>query len=271
VKSITVEPRPGLPTPRMAETASGMLNAIGLQNPGIDAWLEPRPAVAGRNRSRRSPRSRARRRGVPHPRRAAARAAGDRRHRGEHLLPERRGPRHRLRLPRGRDAGGDRGRSPASRPCRCSPSSPPTSPTSPRSPRRPRPPARRGQRHQHAARHGHRRRDAAPKLGGGHRRAVRAGDQAGRRPRGPPDPPGAARPADHRHGRASARSRTSSSSSSPGRAPSPSAPRRSPTRSPPSSSSSELPVWLAERGHRSVASSAARRAEAVSGSSSGKR
>ncbi len=40
VKSITVEPRSGLPTPRMFETAGGMLNAIGLQNPGIDAWLE---------------------------------------------------------------------------------------------------------------------------------------------------------------------------------------------------------------------------------------
>jgi dihydroorotate dehydrogenase (NAD+) catalytic subunit len=40
VKSITLEPREGLPTPRMAETPSGMLNAIGLQNPGIDAWLE---------------------------------------------------------------------------------------------------------------------------------------------------------------------------------------------------------------------------------------
>src|SRR3712207_7082976 len=39
VKSITVEPRQGLPTPRMAETASGMLNAIGLQNPGIEQWL----------------------------------------------------------------------------------------------------------------------------------------------------------------------------------------------------------------------------------------
>jgi dihydroorotate dehydrogenase (NAD+) catalytic subunit len=39
VKSVTVEPREGLPTPRMAETASGMLNAIGLQNPGIDRWL----------------------------------------------------------------------------------------------------------------------------------------------------------------------------------------------------------------------------------------
>ena len=40
VKSITLEPREGLPTPRMAETPSGMLNAIGLQNPGIDAWLD---------------------------------------------------------------------------------------------------------------------------------------------------------------------------------------------------------------------------------------
>jgi dihydroorotate dehydrogenase (NAD+) catalytic subunit len=40
VKSITVEPRQGLPTPRMAETSNGMLNAIGLQNPGIEAWLQ---------------------------------------------------------------------------------------------------------------------------------------------------------------------------------------------------------------------------------------
>jgi dihydroorotate dehydrogenase (NAD+) catalytic subunit len=38
-KSITLEPRGGLPTPRMAETASGMLNAIGLQNPGVDRWV----------------------------------------------------------------------------------------------------------------------------------------------------------------------------------------------------------------------------------------
>ena len=33
-------PWPGNPTPRIAETASGMLNAIGLQNPGIDTLLE---------------------------------------------------------------------------------------------------------------------------------------------------------------------------------------------------------------------------------------
>ena len=31
---------PGNPTPRIAETASGMLNAIGLQNPGIDVFCE---------------------------------------------------------------------------------------------------------------------------------------------------------------------------------------------------------------------------------------
>ncbi len=40
VKSITREPRNGLPAPRMAETPSGMLNAIGLQNPGVDMWIE---------------------------------------------------------------------------------------------------------------------------------------------------------------------------------------------------------------------------------------
>jgi dihydroorotate dehydrogenase (NAD+) catalytic subunit len=39
-KSVTLEPRAGLAPPRMAETASGMLNAIGLQNPGVDVWVE---------------------------------------------------------------------------------------------------------------------------------------------------------------------------------------------------------------------------------------
>jgi len=39
-KSVTLEPRAGLPTPRMAETPSGMLNAIGLQNPGVATWIE---------------------------------------------------------------------------------------------------------------------------------------------------------------------------------------------------------------------------------------
>jgi dihydroorotate dehydrogenase (NAD+) catalytic subunit len=39
-KSIMLAPRSGRPTPRMAETPSGMLNSIGLQGPGIDAFLQ---------------------------------------------------------------------------------------------------------------------------------------------------------------------------------------------------------------------------------------
>ena len=39
-KSIMTKPRSGRATPRMAETASGMLNSIGLQGPGIDIFLE---------------------------------------------------------------------------------------------------------------------------------------------------------------------------------------------------------------------------------------
>lgn len=52
-KSVMLQPRSGRPTPRMAETPSGMLNSIGLQGPGIDrfiehdlAWLEERGATA---------------------------------------------------------------------------------------------------------------------------------------------------------------------------------------------------------------------------------
>jgi dihydroorotate dehydrogenase (NAD+) catalytic subunit len=39
-KSIMLNPRSGRPTPRMAETPSGMLNSIGLQGPGIDVFLD---------------------------------------------------------------------------------------------------------------------------------------------------------------------------------------------------------------------------------------
>jgi dihydroorotate dehydrogenase (NAD+) catalytic subunit len=53
-KSIMAAPRSGRPTPRMAETPSGMLNSIGLQGPGIDEfldkdlpWLAERGARAG--------------------------------------------------------------------------------------------------------------------------------------------------------------------------------------------------------------------------------
>ncbi|MBS4198892.1 dihydroorotate dehydrogenase [Bacillus sp. FJAT-49732] len=47
IKATTLEPRYGNPTPRVAETSAGMLNAIGLQNPGLEGvlanelpWLE---------------------------------------------------------------------------------------------------------------------------------------------------------------------------------------------------------------------------------------
>lgn len=39
VKGTTLAPRQGNPYPRMAETPAGMLNAVGLQNPGIDAFV----------------------------------------------------------------------------------------------------------------------------------------------------------------------------------------------------------------------------------------
>ena len=39
-KGVANVPWPGNPTPRVAETYGGMLNAIGLQNPGIDVFLE---------------------------------------------------------------------------------------------------------------------------------------------------------------------------------------------------------------------------------------
>ncbi len=39
-KGTTKEPRFGNPTPRIAETPAGMINAVGLQNPGIDAVIE---------------------------------------------------------------------------------------------------------------------------------------------------------------------------------------------------------------------------------------
>ncbi len=39
-KGVASVPWPGNPTPRVAETYGGMLNAIGLQNPGIDVFVE---------------------------------------------------------------------------------------------------------------------------------------------------------------------------------------------------------------------------------------
>lgn len=40
VKGLTLNPRLGNPPPRIAETASGMLNSVGLQNPGIDSFVK---------------------------------------------------------------------------------------------------------------------------------------------------------------------------------------------------------------------------------------
>ena len=40
VKGTTLNPREGNPYPRMAETASGMLNAVGLQNKGVDYFCK---------------------------------------------------------------------------------------------------------------------------------------------------------------------------------------------------------------------------------------
>ncbi|MBQ9592626.1 MAG: dihydroorotate dehydrogenase [Lachnospiraceae bacterium] len=39
-KGVASKPWPGNPTPRIAETYGGMLNAIGLQNPGIDVFVK---------------------------------------------------------------------------------------------------------------------------------------------------------------------------------------------------------------------------------------
>ncbi|MBP3705601.1 MAG: dihydroorotate dehydrogenase [Clostridia bacterium] len=39
-KGITLKARPGNPAPRIAEAPGGMLNAVGLQNPGVDHFIE---------------------------------------------------------------------------------------------------------------------------------------------------------------------------------------------------------------------------------------
>jgi dihydroorotate dehydrogenase (NAD+) catalytic subunit len=50
VKSLSVGPWPGNPAPRVHQTPSGMLNSVGLQGPGLEAWLRddlPRLVGAG--------------------------------------------------------------------------------------------------------------------------------------------------------------------------------------------------------------------------------
>lgn len=47
-KGISLEPRAGNPPPRICETSSGMLNAIGLENVGVEAFLKEKlPFLAG--------------------------------------------------------------------------------------------------------------------------------------------------------------------------------------------------------------------------------
>ncbi|MFW6278737.1 MAG: dihydroorotate dehydrogenase [Bacillota bacterium] len=47
VKGLTVEPTRGNDTPRIVETASGMLNSIGLENPGLEEFIEQKIEVIG--------------------------------------------------------------------------------------------------------------------------------------------------------------------------------------------------------------------------------
>ena len=50
VKSLSVGPWPGNPAPRVHDAGSGMLNSVGLQGPGLEAWLDrdlPALAAAG--------------------------------------------------------------------------------------------------------------------------------------------------------------------------------------------------------------------------------
>ena len=40
VKGLTLKPKAGNPPPRVAESASGMLNSVGLQNPGVESFIK---------------------------------------------------------------------------------------------------------------------------------------------------------------------------------------------------------------------------------------
>ena len=54
VKSLSASPWAGNPAPRVHETDAGMLNSVGLQNPGVEAWLaDELPALVRRGRAGR--------------------------------------------------------------------------------------------------------------------------------------------------------------------------------------------------------------------------
>ncbi len=112
-KTVTFKPRAGNPTPRTAETASGLLNAIGLDNDGIAALHYSPPSVPahGRHGGDRQHR-RGRRRPVRRDGRDAGLGAGPRGDRAEHLVPKRepwaRSRDRRLRSRQARAAGSRR-------------------------------------------------------------------------------------------------------------------------------------------------------------------
>ena len=97
LKGTTREPRLGNPPHRVYETPMGMLNAIGLQNPGVDHVVDEDPADArfhrdALHRERLRLDDRGLRRGH-----AAVRRFADRRDRDQHLLPEHQGRRRAVR------------------------------------------------------------------------------------------------------------------------------------------------------------------------------
>ena len=179
-KSLCADPWPGNPAPRLHLAAAGMLNAVGLQGPGVSAWVEsdlPRLRAAGA-RVIASVWGQQRRRVRPRREAVASSTRRPRRRRGECQLSE---PaptigdvRPRSRVHRSGGGCGCRRRSLASRlrevvaqRDRC---------------RRDRARSRRSRRRRIDAReHGHgnrdRRRDAPPGARERGRRAVRAGDQ----------------------------------------------------------------------------------------------
>ena len=64
-KGTTLKPRIGNVTPRVTETPAGMLNSIGLQNPGVDEVIERYAPTWRGSRSRTMSRSRAGSTGCP--------------------------------------------------------------------------------------------------------------------------------------------------------------------------------------------------------------
>ena len=238
VKSLSAEPVGGQPGPRVHETPAGMLNSVGLQGPGVAAWLaDELPRAAGH----RGPRG------------------------GQHLGP------HGRRLP-----GAPPSCSPTPPPTvvavevnlscpNLEAGSRPVRPRSPSRPPRPSPPPRRcgrprwaklspnvpdlvADRRRRSRRPAprrspwstrcwamaHRPEHPAPRLGGGGRRAVGPGDPPGRRPGRPRRPRGPPRAADRRGRRGADGADRGRAARSPAPPPCRSARRPSPIRGAPS-------------------------------------